>query len=138
MRLSDHLEPKPLSTPLQAEAAWDRNEEAGPSLYGSTASGRRAPGSQEPVCRPAFWKVPTWFIPKASLCLGLNPHLEMLSVSPWGSSQGDPGSVPGPWQTHRKYRWSGRGASPLQLPGAALEAGVASGPPGEDLKIALQ
>lgn len=53
------------------------------------------------LCWPAFWKIPTWFIPKASPCLGLNPHLEMLSVSPRGSSQGDPGSVPGTWRMHR-------------------------------------
>lgn len=53
------------------------------------------------LCWLAFWKIPTWFIPKASPCLGLNPDLEMLSVSPWGSSQGDPESVPGTWRMHR-------------------------------------
>lgn len=74
----------------------DQNEEAGPSLYGSTVSGRRAPGSQEPVCWLAFWKVPTWFLPKASLYLSRS----------MGVVQGDPGSVPGPWQI-TQVEWKG-------------------------------
>lgn len=91
-------EPKPRLKPLQAEASGGQNEEAGPSPW-LHSLGQES--SQEPVC--AGWlsgRFPPGLFPRPP-CLGLKPHLEMLSVSPWGSSQGDPESAPGTWRRHR-------------------------------------
>ena len=91
-------EPKPRLKLLQAEASGGQNEEAGPSPW---LHSLEQESSQEPVC--AGWlsgRFPPGLFPRPP-CLGLKPHLEMLSVSPWGSSQGDPESAPGTWRRHR-------------------------------------
>ena len=74
------------------------------------------------LCWLAFWKIPAWFIPKASLSWPQTTPRDAERES-MGVISGGPGIGTGHLAEAQERRWSGRGAAILQHPGAALEAG---------------